>query len=174
MQKETLITAPKGPDGSRRPPLRSLQSRLGCLVLLCLSCVPAHPESPLILSPLGCCPELLRPGTSVLHLDGVPRSFHTQNSHIEVGVEPGTGWLQPPGDSNIQQGPRDHPFQMPSFKRPRGEGLTQGQRSVHHTRCPPLLGHFLPDSHPQGEPPAPGRTARAALGAESLQSSGRR
>ena len=90
-QKEKLITAPKGPDGSRRPPLRSLQPRLGRLVLLCLSCVPAHPESPLTLSPPGCCPELLRPGTSVLHLDGDPRSFHTQNSHTDLGGGAGHG-----------------------------------------------------------------------------------
>lgn len=91
VQKEKLITAPKGPDDSRRPALCSLQPHLRCLVLFCPSCVPAHPESPLILSPPGCCPELLRPGTSVLHLDGAPGSFHTQNSHTDLEGGAGHG-----------------------------------------------------------------------------------
>lgn len=88
VQKEKLITVPKGPDGSRRPP-----------PVLCVHCgltsdalsFSTRPASPPVPPPLGCCPELLRPGTSILHLAVAPGSFHTRNNHTDLGGGAGHG-----------------------------------------------------------------------------------
>ena len=74
------------------PVLRPRPSRIpACPASLPVLRPPARPASPPVPSPPGCCPEPLRPGTSVLHLAVAPGSFHTWNNHTDLVGGAGCG-----------------------------------------------------------------------------------